>query len=81
MGCGLAMLCQRFPVIAFLLGRAGRRKWVLVDQVMLRFDWELLPMVLGSAAKSVIGGCVWGSWGLVSNEIKNTELPSWSCVI
>lgn len=80
-GCGLVKCCQQFPVIALLLGRAGRRKRVFVDQVVLKFDWDLLSVLWWSTAKRVVSGWLGESWWPVSNKIKNSELPSWSSVI
>lgn len=82
-GCGFVMCSQPFPVIVFLLGRGGRRERVFVDQLMLKFDGDLLVcdgVIYCKKCRRWM--CVCGrSWGLIINEIKNAERPSWSCVI
>lgn len=52
-------LSQQFPAIAFLLVRDGRRKEAFIDQVMPKFDRDLLSvLLLWSSANSVV--TVWG---------------------
>lgn len=79
-GCGVVMWCQQFPVMASLLVTARGKKWVFVDEVVLKFDWDLLSVVVIQCRKC----CQWISGeelGARQQEIKSTELLSWSCCI
>lgn len=78
--CSVVIWCQRFSVIASLLVTAGGKKWVFVDEVILIFDWDLLSVIVIQCRKC----CQWMSGEKLDagqQEIKNTELLSWSCCI
>lgn len=78
-GCGAVMWCQQFPVMASLLVTARGKKWVFVDEVVLKFDWDLLSVVIQCRKCSQ-----WISGEELcarQQEIKSTELLSWSCCI